>query len=227
MSAERPVVGTGCSGSRSSWVRIDWYFDFISPFAHLQWPEIRSLAAEHEVVPRPILLAGVLGQVGQKGPAEIPAKRRFTYRFVQHRAQALGRPLRFPAAHPFNPLLALRLCIAAGTTVEAVTAIFDWIWAEGRAADSMEALVPLAARLGVDDPSAALATATIKQCLRDHGEAALAAGVFGVPTAVVEGELFWGLDASPLLRDFLLDPGLFRDGEYPRLDALPVAARRS
>ncbi len=207
-------------------MRIDWYFDFISPFAYLQWPSVRELAGPHELVPRPILLAAVLGQVGQKGPAEIPAKRRFSYRFIQHRAAELGRPLRFPPAHPFNPLAALRLCLASGTTVAAIDAIFNWIWTEGRAADSVDKLAPLAARLGIDDPSAATADPEVKSSLRQHGEAALDAGVFGVPTAVADGELFWGLDATAMLRNFLADPTLFRRGEYPRLDQLPVAASR-
>jgi 2-hydroxychromene-2-carboxylate isomerase len=208
-------------------MRIDWYFDFVSPFAYLQWPRLRALAAVHEVVPRPILLAAVLDRIGQKGPAEIPAKRTFTYRFVQFRAAELGRPLRFPPAHPFNPLAALRLCLAAGVTPESVTAIFDWIWAEGRAGDRIEALAPLAARLGIDDPATAIAAPAVKQALREHGDAALAAGVFGVPTAVAGGETFWGLDATPMLEAFLADPALFRQGDYPRLAGLPVGASRA
>jgi 2-hydroxychromene-2-carboxylate isomerase len=227
MPAERRVDGIGRRGSGDLLVRTDWYFDFISPFAYLQWPAIRALSARHEVVPRPLLLAAVLDQVGQKGPAEIPAKRRFTYRFVQHRAAELGRPLRFPPAHPFNPLAALRLCLAAGSTAEAIDAIFHWIWAEGRAADSPAALAALAARLGIEDIESALAHPEVKAALRGHGDAALAAGVFGVPTAVVCGELFWGLDATSMLEAFLADPALFRGGEYPRLDRLPVAATRA
>ncbi|HRQ64860.1 MAG TPA: 2-hydroxychromene-2-carboxylate isomerase [Xanthomonadaceae bacterium] len=207
-------------------MRIDWYFDFISPFAFLQWPAICTLAPAHEVVPRPLLLAALLDQHGHKGPAEIPAKRRFTYRHVQFQAERMGVPLRFPPAHPFNPLAALRLCIAAGQTAQAVSAIFDWIWIEGRTADSVDALRPLAARLGIADPDAALADPVVKQTLRSNGEAALAAGIFGVPTAVVAGELFWGLDATPMLDVFLADPELFRRGEMARLDCLPAAATR-
>ena len=45
----------------------------------------------------------------------MPGKREFTYRFVQWQAERAGVTLRFPPAHPFNPLAALRLCIAAGS----------------------------------------------------------------------------------------------------------------
>ena len=92
--------------------RATWYFDFISPFAYLQWRRLRDerrLALE----PVPILFAAVLDHVGQKGPAEIPGKRTFTYRFVHWQARRAGVPLRFPPAHPFNPMAALRLCSGA------------------------------------------------------------------------------------------------------------------
>ena len=91
----------------------DWYFDFISPFAYLQWQAVRRLPG---IVPvcRPVLLAGLLSHHGHKGPAEIPSKRLFTYRHAQWRADRAGIPMTFPPAHPFNPLAALRLCIAAG-----------------------------------------------------------------------------------------------------------------
>jgi 2-hydroxychromene-2-carboxylate isomerase len=213
-------------GPATTATTIDWYFDFISPFAYLQWPQVRALAGRHDVALRPILLAGLLDHHGNKGPAEIPAKRRFTYRHVWWRARQLGRPLRFPPAHPFNPLAALRLCIASGTTPDAIEAIFDWIWAEGHAADSIDALAAVAARLGVEDPTAAVASPAVKAALRGHFDAAVAAGVFGVPTLAIGDALFWGEDATDFAQACLDTPALLRDPELLRLDALPLAATR-
>jgi hypothetical protein len=90
--------------------------------------------------------AAVLAAHAHKGPAEIPGKREFTYRHVLWQAAQEGVVLRFPPAHPFNPLAALRLCVAAGSRPEAVTAIFDWIWARG-GRPQREALPPAAAAL--------------------------------------------------------------------------------
>jgi 2-hydroxychromene-2-carboxylate isomerase len=205
---------------------IDWYFDFISPFAYLQWPEVRALSERQPLRLRPILLAGLLDLHGHKGPAEIAQKRRFTYRHVWWRARQRGRPLSFPPAHPFNPLAALRLCIAAGNTPDVVEAIFDWIWAEGRAGDSIAALAPLAARLGVEDPAAAIAAPAVKSALRENFDAAVAAGVFGVPTLAIGDALFWGEDATDFALSCLEDPALLQDPELQRLDALPQAATR-
>ena len=84
-----------------------WYFDVISPFAYLQWPKVQALAAQREVVLVPVLLAALLAARGQKGPAEISGKREFTYRHVLWQARTAGMALRFPPAHPFNPIVAL------------------------------------------------------------------------------------------------------------------------
>jgi 2-hydroxychromene-2-carboxylate isomerase len=206
---------------------IDWYFDFISPFAYLQWPRVRALAEQRPLRLRPILFAGLLERHGHKGPAEIPAKRRFTYRQVCWRARQLGRTLRFPPAHPFNPLAALRLCVAAGAGADAVEAIFDWIWGQGQAGDSIDALEPLARRLGIDDPAAAIAQPAVKAALKANFDEAVSAGVFGVPTLAIGGELFWGEDATDFALAVLDDPALLQDPELQRLDALPVGIQRS
>lgn len=205
---------------------IVWYFDFISPFAWLQWPKLKTLAAERPVTLRPILLAGVLEHCGQKGPAEIPNKREFTYRHALWRARQAQQPLRFPPAHPFNPLAALRLCIAAGTTVEATDAIFEWIWGQGHVGDSIEALAPVAARLGIEDPAAAIAAPGVKTQLRANFEAAVSEGVFGVPTLSLDGRLFWGEDAHEFAMACLHDPSLWDEPEMHRLATLPIAQAR-
>ncbi|TCI10337.1 2-hydroxychromene-2-carboxylate isomerase [Dyella soli] len=204
-----------------------WYFDFISPFAWLQWPKVKTLTATRPVTLRPIVFAGLLERLGHKGPAEIPGKREFTYRHALWRARQSGRELRFPPAHPFNPLAALRLCIAAGSSVDATDAIFDWIWARGQAGDSAEALRPVAARLGIADPAAAIAEPAVKAQLRANFEAAAAEGVFGVPTLSLDGRLFWGDDAHEFALACLHDPSLLDDPEMRRLAELPVGVSRS
>jgi 2-hydroxychromene-2-carboxylate isomerase len=83
---------------------VRWYFDFISPFAYLHWPKVKAAMSERAIMPVPILFAAVLDTRGQKGPAEIPSKREFTYRHVLWQARQAGVPLRFPPTHPFNPL---------------------------------------------------------------------------------------------------------------------------
>ena len=206
-------------------VPLRWYFDFISPFACLQWPKVRALRDTHAVVPVPILFGAVLDAVGQKGPAEIPRKREFTYRHVSWQARQQGIALRFPPAHPFNPLAALRLCIAAGSTPDAITAIYDWIWMQGKTGDSIEALAPVRTQLGV--AAEAPGSDAVKATLRANTEAAIAAGVFGVPTLAIGDDLFWGNDAHELAVAVLRDPAVLDDVEMRRIAALPVGIRRA
>lgn len=205
---------------------IVWYFDFVSMFSWLQWPAVRELAAQREVTLRPILFGALLKQMDHRGPAEIPRKREFSYRYAQWRARRAGMPLRFPPAHPFNPLPALRLCIAAGTTVDAVGAIFEWIWAHGRSADTAESLEPLAASLGIADLAAALSAPAVKAALQANFEQAMRQQVFGVPTLAIGDELFWGADAHAFAMDYLAHPDMFEDGEMARLGSLPVGISR-
>ena len=203
---------------------LPWYFDFISPFAYLQWRRLRRDHADVALEPKPLLFAAILNHVGQLGPAEIPQKRRHTYRIVLWQARAAGIPLHFPPAHPFNPLPALRLCLAAPDRMQAIDAIFAHIWEHGRLADSVEALADVAASLGIDDP-AAIARDEVKRELLANGEEAMALGVFGVPTLRVRDELFWGNDATELALAFARDPGTL-DAEMRRVDAIPEAIQR-
>ena len=205
---------------------LPWYFDFISPFAYLQWRRLRRDHPEVALEPKPLLFAAILNHVGQLGPAEIPQKRRHTYRIVLWQARELGIPLVFPPAHPFNPLPALRLCLAAPDRFAAIDAIFAHIWEHGRPADSIEALADVAVTLGIADPAAAVARDEVKRELLANGEEAMQLGVFGVPTLRVRDELFWGNDATELALAYRDDENAL-DAEMRRVDAIPEAIQRT
>ena len=110
--------------------RLDWYFDFVSPFSYFQTQRFAELEPTIEIDCQPILFAALLKHWGQLGPAEIPVKRRFTYRYLQWYAERYEIALKMPAGHPFNPLRALRLATALGSTRDVVLEIFEFIWAD-------------------------------------------------------------------------------------------------
>lgn len=207
-------------------MKITWAFDVISPFAYLELKAFARLPADVEVEYVPVLLAAILGHHGQTGPAEIPAKRRFTYRFVLWRARTLGVPMRLPPAHPFNPLMALRLIIAAGSTRRAVEHVFDAVWEHGRDVADPNVIALLAADLGVQDPQAALSDPAVKQRLRENTEWAIARGIFGVPTIVAGEEAFWGQDAFEMALDYIRDPQAFEDAPMRAVENITVGAVR-
>ena len=204
---------------------LDWYFDFISPFAYLQWRRLRRDHADVALNPKPLLFAALLNHHGQLGPAEIPQKRRHTYRIALWQARELGIPLVFPPAHPFNPLPALRLCLAAPDRNAAIDALFAHLWERGLQGDSVETLAPVARALGIDDTATAIARDEVKRELQANGEEAIRLGVFGVPTLKVRDELFWGNDATGLALAYAHDPAIL-DAEMRRVDDLPEAIQR-
>jgi 2-hydroxychromene-2-carboxylate isomerase len=199
---------------------VDWYFDFVSPFSYISLYRLKELPAT--IVYKPVLFAGLLKHWGQKGPAEVPAKRRWTYRWCTWSARELDLTFRFPEQHPFNPLPHLRLALACGSHPDAVKRIFDWIWMTGENATGPDRFAKLCAELGV--PQERLMEA--KDALRKNTEEAVKAGVFGVPSFVAEGEVFWGADSIDFVGAFLRDQRVLRNDEMRRLDALPIGAER-
>jgi predicted DsbA family dithiol-disulfide isomerase len=73
---------------------------------------------------------------------------------------------------------------------------------------------------------ARLSSPEVKEALRKNTEDAAATGVFGVPTFVADGEVFWGVDSTDFLKAFLADGSLLARAEMRRLDTLPVGAQR-
>ena len=203
-----------------------WYFDFVSPYAYLQSRMMQLFAGKAAIAMKPVLFAGLLGHWKNVGPAEFPPKRLWTYRFCTWFARDHGIPFKFPPRHPFNPLKPLRLAIAQGAAPEAVQAIFDFIWAEGRDTNDPTEWKALGAKLGVADADAAVEKPAVKDALRANTEAAIAEGVFGVPSFVIGGEVFWGVDATEFVLQYLENPALLRDPEYRRVANLPAAAER-
>jgi 2-hydroxychromene-2-carboxylate isomerase len=200
----------------------DWYFDFVSPFSYLQCERLQAHAASMR--PHPVVFAAVLDANGQKGPAEIAAKRVFSYRFVVWRAKALGIPFKFPHAHPFNPIALLRLAIACDCRLPAITEIFRFVWRDGRLPDLPIEWAELANRLGITDADRRIADADVKAGLRSETDAAIARGVFGVPTIAVGSELFWGVDATDMALEYMRAGARYDDPEYDRVAGLPATA---
>jgi len=205
---------------------IDWYFDFISPFAYLQWCVRDRLPADVGLRPVPVLLAGLLGHWGSKGPAEVPPKRQFTYRYTLWLARRHDIPFKMPPAHPFNPLKALRLAIALDSRPEVIDAIFAHIWREGRSLEDEPAWNTLKNQLGLDAAECIEEAPAVKSELRANTEGAIARSVFGVPTFVVGDELFWGFDATEMVQQYVEHPESFSDPEMARVGQLPEGLQR-
>lgn len=208
--------------------RAQWYFDFSSPFAYLQFERFDTLPRSLAIDLKPIVLGAILVHLQTQGPAETPHKRIFTYRMAQFRAEQDGIAFRMPPVHPFHPIRVLRLAAALGATRDVVRTIFRFIWAEGRDVTDGQGWQDLCERLGLSaDEAIALAEAPqAKATLRANTDTAIAAGVFGVPTFAYDGELYWGDDATALFRHCLAHPEWLRSPDVARLEQVTIGVRR-
>jgi 2-hydroxychromene-2-carboxylate isomerase len=185
---------------------ITFHLDFISPYAYLAFEQLPQTleGLSYSVAYRPVLLGALLKHHGQLGPAEIPAKRAWTYRHALWLGQAHGIPMALPASHPYNPLPHLRLALATTTDGDinrhAAETIFRDVWQGGGEAGDAVRLSALAARLRLQRDAG---SEEVKARLKANTDEAIARGVFGVPTCEVDGRQFWGFDGLAMLRDYL------------------------
>lgn len=213
--------------------RVTCYVDFISPYAYLAFEQLpRALKGlSYSVNYKPVLFAALLKHHGQLGPAEIASKREWTYRHVQWLARSLGVDLQLPASHPFNPLPLLRLAIACSPLADlegpnryVCEKIFHHVWRGGAQADDAQRLAVLTQQLApVREPQAE----EVKTQLKRNTQEAMGCGVFGVPSFVVDGLVFWGLEALPMLRDYLQGDAWFAGDAWHGVHDIHVGVKRS
>lgn len=199
---------------------IEFWFDYVSPYAYLAWMRIHALAARHDrqVEPIPILFAALLNHNDTRGPAEIPAKRAWVFKDTVRTARRHGIPFAPPPTHPFNPLVALRVTTAVPLAERKplVDALFAATWGGGTGVEDPAAVAEIAKGVGLDGEALVrrIADPEVKDTLRRATDDALARGVFGVPTMGANGELFWGLDSFDHLEDSLAGRDTLRPEDF-------------
>jgi 2-hydroxychromene-2-carboxylate isomerase len=214
-------------------VSLRFHFDFISPYAYLGWLRMPALAERvgRPLEPVPVLFAALLDRWGQLGPAEIAPKRAYTYKHALRLAHDQGVPLVPPPAHPFNPLLALRVASLSRGFDERrriIDALYRACWGGGPGVDNPATVARALDEAGL--AGAALVeeatTPAVKARLREQTDRAIADGVFGVPTVIVDGELFWGQDALPHVERFVAGADPIDPAHLASVRAMPASATR-
>ena len=209
--------------------QLTFYFDVNSPYAYLAFDQLpRTLQGlGYQVRYKPVLFGGLLKHHGQLGPVEVIGKREWTYRQSLWLAKQQGLDLQLPAAHPFNPLPLFRLAIACDPSGQpnrhVCEAVFKHVWCGGMDQTDPERLAELTQRL---QPARAPDAEEVKDKLRHNTEQAIADGVFGVPSIQADAEMFWGLDALPMLREYLQGDDWYRSPPWAAAANLPAGIQR-
>lgn len=195
-----------------------FYFDFVSPFGYFASLEIDELAARHgrEVEWRPMLLGvTVLKVMGLKPLLDTPLKGDYLRRQIARHVRRHGLQLR---RRPDDPMMDPRACARAfyWTLAHApaqarplARLLYHRYWSEGEDLATTAAIVGGALPPGLD--AAALAAGIdsdeARALLRQNVDDSMRLGVFGSPTVLVDGELFWGIDAFATLEEWLASGG--------------------
>jgi len=191
---------------------IELYWDAGSTNSYFAWHLIRPLAARRnaELVTHPFNLGYVFRHHNYVLMDEPAAKIANRKRDLARWAEKYRLPFRFPDLFPIKTSRILRGAIAArGWQREAdyIDAIFRRYWERNDASIAEPAgLRAVAAELEIDADAfdAACDSEEVRQALIDSTDAGLSRGVFGTPSFVINGELFWGKDRMDFIEDELL-----------------------
>lgn len=187
-----------------------FYFDFISPYAFFVALKLPAMCEKHGVTLEyyPVVFAGLLNHWGQLGPAEIPSKARHTAKQCMRYAKLNGITYKGPKHHPFNPLTSLRVStpeVAGSDQARVIECLYSLGWEQGGDLGNDDEIVRAldtanldGARLVADSKAQ-----TVKQALRANTDTAIEKDVFGVPTMLIDDQLFWGIDQMEYLDLYL------------------------
>ena len=195
---------------------LQFHFDFSSPYGYLAAERIEALAAKHErgVEWRPMLLGAVFKITGTQPLTFVPLKGDYTRRDLPRTARFHGIEFRMPSKFPIATQAAARIVVwqrgvDAQRCAPLVKALYRAFFVADRDISDPDIAAEVAAEAGVDRSAARAAVddVTIKDTLNRDVEAAIAAGVFGSPFVVVDGEPFWGLDRFEQIDRWLVTGG--------------------
>ena len=208
--------------------KIHFYFEFISPYAYFAWRKLPTLAKKYnrEIEAHPVVFGKLLDKWGQLGPAEIPPKRIWLNEYCLRYAALNGFKYNPPKKHPFNPLAALRMSlkeVSGNDQLRVIDSIFEGGWSHGADLGDLSTLIYLLTKQSIDGESLShkVLELDVKELLINETSYAIEKGVFGVPTIIIDDNLFWGNDQMDHIELFLdgkdpLDRERLNDQERPR-----------
>jgi len=195
---------------------IQFFFDFSSPYGYLAAQKIDALAEKHgrAVDWRPLLLGVVFKQTGGAPLTEVPVKGPYSKRDFARSARFHGIEFNMPPVFPIPAQAPARIVLWAKQRdpkegARVAKALYRAFFVEGVDISNPDAAADVAGHAGFDRAAAraAIDDPAIKDALKREVEAAIAAGVFGSPFVLVDGEPFWGLDRFDQLERWLATGG--------------------
>ena len=195
---------------------VDFYFEFSSPYGYIasQLAEEMEKRIGRPMRWRPILLGPVFKITGQAPLVDVPLKGDYSKRDFSRSARLHKVQYTHPGKFPIGTVAAVRAFYWLNDRDPAqaralAKALYKAYFTEGKDISAPSAVVEIAKSVGVDGVAlaAALDDPAVKERGKTEVDAAIAAGVFGSPFFVVDGEPFWGVDRIPMVEDWIRTGG--------------------
>jgi 2-hydroxychromene-2-carboxylate isomerase len=195
---------------------IDFYFEFSSPYGYIAAQQVDDLGKRvgRQVNWRPMLLGPVFKLTGGAPLVEIPMKGDYSKHDFVRTARRHKIAYRHPQKFPVGTVAALRAFYwqsdrDPAKAHELARAVYKAYFADGIDIGAAANVIEIAGAIGIDRAAlaAALEDPAVKERARKEVDAAIAAGVFGSPYFVVDGEPFWGSDRMPMVEDWIRSGG--------------------
>ena len=193
--------------------KIDFYFDFLSPYSYVAWTWVRKNWNDYEFHLYPVSVPNIIAHYDTKGPAQIKPKRNYLFKDLLRYTKLNNIPFTTPKNLPFNSLYALRLALksVSGThQKEVIDAIFRSGWEQGQdiGSDDVLKIVLADQNLPVEELFQKMEEKAARVELKNNIETGIKRDLFGVPTFFVDEEMFWGNDSIKYLEMHLagMDP---------------------
>jgi 2-hydroxychromene-2-carboxylate isomerase len=194
--------------------KLEFYFDFLSPYSYLSWQWVKRKRAELfskniELEYTPVALSSIIGHYETKGPAQIEGKRNYLFKDCLRFSKLNNISFRTPKFLPFNSLYALRSSLKENIQelqFDLIDLVFTKGWNEGKDIGNPDLLMEFFLEKGWDAQRILnnVNSREMRKILKDNIKKAIQKNIFGVPSFVIDEELFWGNDSIPHLEKFIL-----------------------
>lgn len=183
--------------------KVEFFFDFGSPYTYLAYYELPKIVARQnaEIIWRPILLGGILKATGNSSPANVPAKRAYSFKDLHRWSARYGIPFQHNKFFPINTLQLMRGAVGMQMHepqifLRYLDAVFNGMFRNPRNLGDEGEFIATLQEAGID-PDLVLKLAAmeeVKNKLKTETESAVARGLFGAPTFIVGDDMYWGQD---------------------------------
>lgn len=190
---------------------VEFYYDYGSPASYLAWTQMEKLAERTgaTIVWKPALLGGIFKETQNRPPISVPAKGAWMVKDLARFAQRYDVPMQMNPKFPINTIYLMRGALVAqrdGYLDTYNRAIFNGMWVDAEDVGDMTVVARLLTAAGLDPETfgAAIQAPEIKKELFVRNDEAVAKGIFGMPSFVIDGELHWGQDRLDFVEEALM-----------------------